>query len=108
MRRLLPLLLLPAAFAASCTKTEPSAPAATPTSAPTIAAATAAPKVPAAWADVADQLPPSWVGSLAFAETMVKDHGAVIDQVTCHCCNKSLGECFRGTIGRQPNSCPPL
>lgn len=107
MRRnalLLPLI----ALLAACTKSEPAAPAATPTTAPTVAAALAAAKVPAAWADVADQLPESWVASLAFAETMVADHGSTIDQVTCHCCKQSLGACFRGTIARAANSCPPL
>ena len=107
MRRL--ALLLPLiTLLAACTKSEPATPPATSSADVTAAAAKPAPKVPAAWADVADQLPETWVGSLAFAETMVAEHGSTIDQVTCHCCNQSLGECFRGTIARAPNSCPPL
>ncbi len=107
MRRI--ALLLPVlALLAACTKSEPAtAPAVTPLAATTVAVKPA-PTVPAAWADVADQLPETWVASLAFAETMVADHGATIDQVTCHCCKQSLGACFRGTIARAANSCPPL
>lgn len=113
MRRIVPILFFVVA-ATGCTRSESTKLASTPTStsaptsAPTVAAALAAPKVPTAWADVADQLPETWVASLAFAETMVAEHGATIDQITCHCCKQTLGACFRGTIARAANSCPPL
>lgn len=70
--------------------------------------AAAPPRVPAAWQDVAGELPPTWVDALGFLEGMVAQHGETMEKVTCHCCNQSLASCAKGTIARAPGACPPL
>ena len=92
---------------ASCKRAEqppPPTPAPTPVAAPTADRS----KLPAAWKDASDVLPDTWVASLAFIDTMLVEHEGTAEKVTCHCCKKSLAQCFRETRDRVQGSCPPL
>ena len=87
-------------------------PAATPTpvarrtSAPTPAVDPA--KLPAAYrADM--NLPANVAQNLVFIEEMLNGpHRPTMDQVTCHCCNKSLSQCYMDTATKADKACSPL
>lgn len=106
-----PLALVAIAlFAAGCT-TE-SKPAATPTPAPANTPVAVKPvdgsKLPAAYRAEAATLPQNVAASLAFIEMMLTEQRPTIDLVTCHCCNKSLAQCYLDTATKAAKACSPL
>lgn len=111
MRRLLIASLLTVPLAGACKRVEektPPPPTSTSTARPIAAATVDRSKVPPAWKDVANELPDNWVASLAFIDTMLVEHEATAEKVTCHCCKKSLATCYRETRDRAEGACPPL
>lgn len=63
---------------------------------------------PEAWRADAPQLPRNVQEPLAFIKTMLDAHKATMDQVTCHCCGKSLTKCYTDTAMRAAKACSPL
>lgn len=51
--------------------------------------------------------PPAPGNERAFARYMLEHLGDTVDQVTCHCCAKPLGQCFREMLDQVPGACPP-
>ena len=89
------------------------APSATPTPAPVARAHQPAPavdpaKLPAAYR--ADKnIPANVATNLVFIEEMLNGpHRPTMDQVTCHCCNKSLSQCYMDTATKAAKACSPL
>ena len=106
--------LLAAGAAAGC-KSGSGEPAPTPTQA---AVRTAAPtpaktpvdpaKLPEAWRADAAGLPAHVLEPLAFIKFMLDEHEPTMSQVVCHCCNKSLAQCYLDTATRAAKACSPL
>ena len=98
-------------FAVGCT-TE-SKPAATPTPAPTpvavkpVATPVDPSKLPAAYRADAG-IPQNVAASLAFIEMMLTEQRPTMELVTCHCCSKSLAQCFLDTATKAAKACSPL
>lgn len=103
MRRALLLTML----LAGCTKPE-APPPPTPTATPVAVATLDRSELPPAYAEIANDLPESWVKALAFTDMMIVEHEATMEKVTCHCCAKSLAKCYRETLTRASGACPPL
>lgn len=88
----------------------------TPTPTP-VARRTAAPvatpvdasKLPAAYRADAAMLPANVASNLVFIEDMLNGkYRSTMDQVTCHCCNKSLAQCYSDTATKADKACSPL
>ena len=107
-----PLALIAIALlAVGCTtESKPAAtptPARTPLSAQPVATPVDASKLPAAYRADAG-IPQNVAMNLAFIETMLTEQRPTMDLVTCHCCSKSLAQCYLDTATKAAKACSPL
>lgn len=65
-------------------------------------------RIPEAWRAELTSLPPNATEALVFIKTMLDSHAADMDQLTCHCCKKTLKQCYLDTATRAPKACSPL
>lgn len=111
--RHLALLAAVALTTACSTESKPTstpAPARTPTQA--VATPVALPvdpaSLPAAHRADAATLPQNVASSLAFIQMMLTEQRSTMDLVTCHCCNKTLAQCYLDTATKAAKACSPL
>lgn len=64
--------------------------------------------LPAAYRAEAASLQPNVSSALAFIQTMLDEQRATMEQVTCHCCGKSLAQCYGDTATKAGKACNPL
>lgn len=65
-------------------------------------------KLPAAYRADAN-LSANVAQNLVFIEEMLNGpHRPTMEQVTCHCCNKSLAQCYMDTATKAAKACSPL
>lgn len=107
-----PLVLAAALLSAAGCTNEPK-PVATPVPARTpLARPVATPvdpsKLPAAHRPDAATLPSNVASSLAFIQTMLDEQRPTMELVTCHCCGKSLAQCYLDTATKAAKACSPL
>ena len=106
------LAIATALVVAGCsTGSKPTAP--TPTPAPVrTPAAVATPfdamTLPPAHRADAGRLPGNVLSRLAFIHTMLEEHKATMEQVTCYCCGKPLAQCYMDTATKAAKACSPL
>ena len=98
MRRLVIACAVASLMAVAC---KPKEPAATPTPTPVAT-------VPSTPMKSAEEIYLERVGAqLEFLAVALKTQKATLDQVTCHCCGKSLSACYEETLTGAAGACPP-
>ena len=75
---------------------------------PAAAADPASASAPAAplWSQAGSEPALGPQSDVAFVHYMLEHLEPTLDQVTCHCCGKTLGACYRGMVEGARGSCP--